>query len=212
MLSRGKGFIDSLSSPSRRAGNSPILSATVDALERSVNGVAALDITVSIVTVRPEQNDLNRDGEREHVVDCLDVVASRAEERGVTLIVEPLNTAVNTPGYFLASSHEGFDIVDAVDGPNVKLLYDVYHEQITEGNVIRNLTGHLDRIEHDHVADNPGRHELRIDEPDYENVLGALADAGYEGYVGLEFEPTGDPVSVSRVVRNRFEEKVYTLI
>ncbi|WP_224337718.1 hydroxypyruvate isomerase family protein [Haloprofundus halobius] len=169
--------------------------AAVDALERSVDGAAALDVPVSVVTVGAEQEGLDRETQREKVVDCLAAAAPRAEERDVTLVVEPLNTAVDTPGYFLARSEEGFDIVDAVDSPNVKLLYDVYHQQVTEGNVIATLTENVDRIGHVHVADVPGRHKPGTGELHYENILGALAETGYDGYVGCEFAPTGDPAA-----------------
>ena len=117
-------------------------------------------------------------------------------------MVEPLNSAVDHPGYFLTSSYEGYDILEAVDSPNVKLLYDVYHQQITEGNVIQNVTDHIDLIGHVSVADVPGRHEPGTGELNYENVFSALDDAGYEGYVGLEFSPTGDSAEAIKDVRS----------
>ncbi|HLS90345.1 MAG TPA: TIM barrel protein, partial [Limnochordia bacterium] len=80
----------------------------------------------------------------------------------------------------------------AVNSPAVKLLYDVYHQQITEGNLIARITQHIDKIGHIHIADVPGRHEPGTGEINYANVLKAIADAGYQGYVGLEFRLKAD--------------------
>jgi hydroxypyruvate isomerase len=143
---------------------------------------------------------LDRETQYENVVEVLSTVAPDAEEAGVTLALEPLNTAVDHPGYYLTSSAEGFDIVDDVDSPGVRLLYDVYHQQITEGNVIQTVTENVDRIGHVHVADVPGRHEPGTGELNYANVFSALDDAGYDGYVGCEFRPTGDPESAMDAV------------
>jgi hydroxypyruvate isomerase len=134
------------------------------------------------------------------VVRALRDVAPRAERREITVLVEPVNTRVDHPGIYLTSSYEGYEIVEAVDSPNVKLLYDVYHQQITEGNLIANVREHVDQIGHVHVGDVPGRHEPGTGEINYPNVLGALADAGYDGYVGCEFEPTGSPEAAIRSV------------
>jgi len=105
----------------------------------------------------------------------------------------------------LTSSYEGYKIVDAVDSPAVRLLYDVYHQQITEGNLIANVRNHVDLIGGVHVADVPGRHEPGTGEIRYPAVLSALADAGYGGYIGCEFEPTGDPEDAIRDVRAMIE-------
>nr|WP_233340982.1 TIM barrel protein [Haloprofundus sp. MHR1] len=120
-------------------------------------------------------------------------VAEDAEGADVTLVVEPLNTAVDHPGYFLTDTAEGIDIVREVDSPGVKLLYDVYHQQVTEGNVVETITENVDHIGHVHIADVPGRHEPGTGEIRYENVLAAIDDADYDGYVGCEFTPTVDP-------------------
>ena len=95
-----------------------------------------------------------------------------------------------TSGYFLDGSAAGFDLVRAVDSPRIKLLYDIYHMQVMEGNIIQTLTGNLDVIGHVHVADVPGRHEPGTGELNYANIFAALREAGYDKYVGFEFEPT----------------------
>ncbi len=123
-----------------------------------------------------------------------------AEEAGITLLLEPLNTAVDHPGTWLVESGRAFDLVTAVDHPNLGVLFDIYHQQITEGNVTQLLTENLDAIAHVHVADVPGRHEPGTGELAYERILPELLEAGYDGYIGCEFTPVGGPrAAVSNV-------------
>ena len=173
-------------------------------IERSINACESGGCPNLIVTAGPEQNGLDRSVQRDAVVTVLETVASQAEDADVTIVVEPLNTRVDHPGYFLRPSTEAFDIVDVVDSSHVKVLFDVYHQQIAEGDVTRNLTQNLTRIGHVHIADNPGRNEPGTGELNYENILTALVDAGYSGYVGLEFIPESDPEEAVR--------RVFTLI
>ena len=165
----------------------------VETIRESIETASELGVPTLIATTGPDQDGLDRDTQHENVVDVLSRVAPDAEEAGVTLALEPLNTAVDHPGYYLTTSDEGFAIVDEVGSPNVKLLYDVYHQQITEGNVIDTITENVEQIGHVHVADVPGRHEPGTGELNYANVFDAIDDAGYDGYVGCEFSPTGDP-------------------
>ncbi|RKD89253.1 hydroxypyruvate isomerase family protein [Halopiger aswanensis] len=164
----------------------------VETIRESIATAAEYDVPTLIVTTGQDQDGLDRDTQYDNIVDVLSRVAPDAEEADVTLVLEPLNTAVDHPGYFLETSAEGFDIVDDVGSPNVQLLYDVYHQQVTEGNVIQTITDNVDRIGHVHIADVPGRHEPGTGELDYETIIGAIDEAGYDGYVGCEFSPTGD--------------------
>ncbi|WP_224337610.1 hydroxypyruvate isomerase family protein [Haloprofundus halobius] len=166
---------------------------TVDTIRESISTASELGCPSLIVTTGPDQEGVGRQEQRENIVEVLDRVAQDAEDAGVTLVVEPLNTAVDHPGYYLTDTDEGVAIVDEVGSPNVKLLYDVYHQQITEGNLIETITANVEQIGHIHVADVPGRHEPETGEINYGNVLAAIDDAGYEGYVGCEFTPTGNP-------------------
>lgn len=169
-------------------------------IERSLEAAATLGCSTLIVTVGPEQPDLDRRTQHEAIVDALRAVAPTAERLDVTIVVEPLNVAVDHPGYFLTTSSEGVEIVERVDSSNVKLLFDVYHQQITEGNVIQTLSECIDSVGHVHIADVPGRHEPGTGELNYGNVLRVLAETGYEGNVSAEFVPTGDPVTAVRSV------------
>ncbi|MDQ0058974.1 hydroxypyruvate isomerase [Paenibacillus harenae] len=121
------------------------------------------------------------------------LAAPIAEEAGITLLLEPLNTAVDHPGYLLTSSSEAFNLIELVNSDHVKVLFDIYHQQITEGNLIRSMLGNLQSIGHLHAAGCPGRHELQFGEIHYANVIQALRSAGYSNYFGLEFFPSAQP-------------------
>ena len=154
-----------------------------------------------MVTVGPERDDLPPGAEHRAGVNALRDAAPAAEAAGIDLVVEPLNNPVDHPGYYLDSSYEAYEIVDAVDSPAVSVLFDVYHQQITEGNVIQNLTEHVEFVGYVHVADVPGRHEPGTGELNYARVFEALDDAGYDGYVGLEYSPSTDAAeAVERVL------------
>lgn len=165
----------------------------VETIRESIETAEALEIPTLIATTGPDQDGLDRTTQHEAIVTALSRVAGDAESAGVTIVLEPLNTAVDHPEYYLETAAEGFEIVDAVDSPNVQLLYDVYHQQVTEGNVIQTITENIDRIGHFHVADVPGRHEPGTGELNYETIIEAIDATEYDGYVGCEFSPVGDP-------------------
>ena len=120
-------------------------------------------------------------------------IAPLAEERGVTVVIEMLNSLVDHPDHFADHTAIGAAIVEAVGSPRVRLLYDVYHMQVMEGNVIATLRRHQRWIAHVHTAGVPGRHELDgRQELQYPAVAAALAAAGYDGWVAHEFVPTRD--------------------
>jgi hydroxypyruvate isomerase len=169
-------------------------------LRRAVTVAADADSTFLNVIPGRRRDRLDPAVQHNAIVRSLREVAGDAERAGVTLLVEPVNTRVDHPGIYLTSSYEGYEIVEAVDSPNVRLLYDVYHQQITEGNLVANLRCHVDEIGHVHVGDVPGRHEPGTGEINYPNVFEALAEAGYDGYVGCEFVPTGSPEAGIRAV------------
>ncbi len=140
--------------------------------------------------VRFQFPELSEQTKYDSVVTGLKAVAPLAEQAGVTLLLEPLNTYVDHTGFYLCHSAMGFDLVREVASPRLKLLFDIYHMQVMEGNIIHSLTNNLDAIGLIHVADVPGRHEPGTGELNYANIFRALREAGYEGFVGFEFEPT----------------------
>ncbi len=180
----------------------------VEGVKQSIAAAKQLGCTRVIATVGQERKDISRDEQHKNIVTACKAGAPVLEDAGITLCLEPLNVLVNHKGYYLASSKEAFDIVDEVGSPNVKILFDIYHQQITEGNVIRNATQNIQKIGHFHVADVPGRHEPGTGEINYFNVFRAIAKAGYNGYLGLEMWPEGDDMAAVRATKNLFDEAV----
>ena len=122
----------------------------------------------------------------------------------LTAIVEPLNSLVNHKGFFLTTCVEGAKLIRQVDNPHVRLLFDIYHEQVQEGNVIRTLTEAADIVAVFHVADNPGRNDPGTGEMNYTNIYKAIQKTGYAGYVAMEYLPLGEPVESLTKALNDF--------
>ncbi|MDR1252728.1 MAG: TIM barrel protein [Treponema sp.] len=131
----------------------------------------------------------------------LKAAATILKGTGVTLLLEPLNRKINHPDAYLESSDEGFELVREADSENVKLLFDIYHQQISEGDVIRRMTANAGLIGHVHCAGNPGRHELDTGELDYPRIFKALKEAGYNGCLGIEYFPAEEPEAGLRRLR-----------
>lgn len=159
-------------------------------IKRSLELGRTIGVDTLVVTVGPERDDLLPGTEHRAIVNVLRDAAPAAEAANIDLVIEPLNNPVDHAGYYLDSSYEAYGIVDAVNSPAVSVLFDIYHQQITEGNVIQNLTEHSEFVGYVHVADVPGRHEPGTGELNYERIFEALDDAGYDGYVGLEYAPS----------------------
>jgi hydroxypyruvate isomerase len=129
---------------------------------------------------------------RRRVLRKLKAMAAVAQEEGATLCLEPLNVHDDHPGYWLTTMAQAADLVEEVDRPSLKILYDIYHQQITEGSILANLRKYAPLIGHIHVAGTPGRGNLVGGDLDYRTIFAAIDDVGYSGYVGLEFRPTGN--------------------
>ena len=132
---------------------------------------------------------LTREQMRSNLEKAYARAAEIASANDFTLLLEPLNTHVNHPGYYLDSSSEGAEIVRAIGSPNFRLLFDIYHMQIMEGNIIANIERDIDIIAHFHAAGVPGRHELMNGELDYRQIVGRIDALGYTGAFGLEYSP-----------------------
>lgn len=135
-----------------------------------------------------------REEQHASIVEGLRAGAPILEEYGITCMIEPLNTLVNHKGYYLWSAVEAFEIVKEVNSPCVKVIFDIYHQQVMEGNIIPNIIGNLDLIAHLHGAGHPGRNEMQFGESDYRVILAAVDKAGYTGAIGLEYHPILDPI------------------
>jgi len=174
----------------------------ISGLKDSLEAAHKLECPTLLVTVGNEIKGVPRKRQHESIVKCLEEAAGLAEEADVTLVLEPLNILVDHKGYYLYSSLEGFEIVREVNSPHVKLLYDIYHQQIMEGNLIDTITKNIDFIGHFHAADVPGRHEPGTGEINCVNVFRSIENTRYNGYVGLEFKPLRSSKEALRRVMN----------
>lgn len=147
----------------------------------------------TIISQTGAELPIDRAKQHKSLVDGLKECVPYLEESGITLVVEPLNLRVDHAGYYLSSSDEAADIMKEVGSPNVKMLFDIYHQQITEGDLIRRIKEYIPYIGHFHAAGNPGRHELYNSEIDYKKIFAAIKETRYEGYVGLEYFPEDAP-------------------
>jgi len=172
-----------------RPENAPLLAEIV---ADTVEAMRPIGVKTFLVTTGNELDGVCRDAQHASIVTCLRAAAPVAEKAGVTLALEPLNTLVDHKGYFLSRSDEGFAILREVNSPNVKLLFDIYHQQITEGNLIQNITRDIGLIAHFHLADVPGRHQPGTGEINYNSVFHAIEGTGYGAYVGCEYRRTKD--------------------
>ncbi len=161
-------------------------------LEESAKAATLMGVKKLITQVGPDTG-AEREYQHQAIVETLTLAKPILETYGVTVMIEPLNVLVDHPGYYLIHSSEAFQIVREVNHPLVKVVYDIYHQQISEGNIIPNLTRNLDCIAHLHAAGHPGRHELQSGESDYRVILSAAEKAGYRGACGLEYNPTLPP-------------------
>lgn len=127
----------------------------------------------------------------ESMVESLRALAGRAETASVTLLLEPLNTALDHRGCFLNTSALGFEIVRRVNSPQVKLLYDIYHMSMMGEDVLTEIDKNLEWVGYFHVADSPGRHQPGTGKINYLAVNTLLKRAKYEGFIGMEFSALG---------------------
>lgn len=161
----------------------------LEGLEKSCK--AALKVGADrLITQVGQDTGIERPYQHEAIVKTLRLARPILEEYGITVMIEPLNTYVNHPGYYLTSSKEAFGIVREAESPFVKVVYDIYHQQIMEGNIIPSITENLDCIAHLHAAGHPGRIEPWLGESDYGVIFDAVTKSGYNGFCGLEYHPT----------------------
>jgi hydroxypyruvate isomerase len=153
----------------------------------------------NVITFFGNRRGMSDEEATANCVEGLNRVKRIAEDHGVTICVELLNSKVNHKDYQGDRTAFGANIVRAVGSPRVKLLYDIYHMQIMEGDVIRTIRANRDLIGHFHTGGVPGRHELDdTQEINWRAVCLAIADTGFTGYLAHEFEPTRDPLTSLR--------------
>jgi hydroxypyruvate isomerase len=153
----------------------------------------------NVITFFGDRRGMSDEKAIANCVEGLNRVKRIAEDHGVTICVELLNSKVNHKDYQGDHTAFGAAVIKAVGSPRVKLLFDIYHMQIMEGDVIQTIRANKDLIAHYHTGGVPGRHELDdTQEINWRAVCGAIADTGFAGYVAHEFQPTRDPLTSLR--------------
>jgi hydroxypyruvate isomerase len=169
---------------------------------RSAVAVAGkLGVKKICVVAGEETKGHSRDEQTQAVITALKAGAKIVEPAGVTIILEPLNVLVDHPRQLLVHSAEAANVLRAVGSPNVKMLFDIYHQQISEGNLTGNIRRYRDLIGYFQLADHPGRHEPTTGEINYPFVLRTIHDIGYRDPIGMEMSPRTDPMTAFKAVR-----------
>ncbi len=150
----------------------------------------------NVITFSGNRAGMADDVGKENCIAGLRRAAKIAEDRGVTVLLELLNSKVDHKDYMCDHTAWGVDVIKGVDSPRVKLLYDIYHMQIMEGDIIRTIRQNIQYIGHFHTGGVPGRHELDdTQELNWRTVATAIADLGFQGFIAHEFVPTRDPMT-----------------
>jgi hydroxypyruvate isomerase len=149
----------------------------------------------NVIVLAGDRQGLTDEQGMENCVAFLNKIKGLAEEKKVTLCMELLNSKVNHPGYMCDKTAWGVEMCKRVNSERVKLLYDIYHMQIMEGDIIRTIKANLPYIGHFHTAGNPGRNEFdETQELYYPAICKVIADLGYQGYLAHEYTPTKEPL------------------
>lgn len=149
----------------------------------------------NVITMAGDRKGISDEQGMDNCHTVLKEAVKIAEDYGVTICMELLNSKVNHPGYMCDKSGWGFELCRRVNSPRFKMLYDIYHMQIMEGDLIATIRRNVQHIGHFHTAGVPGRHELdENQEIYYPAVMRAIVESGYTGYVAHEYTPTRDPM------------------
>jgi len=166
----------------------------LEALDKGIDLAAEAEVP-NIVCLSGNRAGMSDEEGLENCVMALRQIAPHAEKKGVTLCLELLNSKVDHKDYMADHTAWGLAVVKKVGSPRVKLLYDIYHMQIMEGDVIRTIRDSIGSIAHFHTAGVPGRHEIDgRQELNYPAICRAIVEAGFTGFLAQEFTPTGDPL------------------
>ena len=169
-------------------------------LNTFVGTAQKLECPAIIVLSGNRVENLPKQAHHDACVEALKRAADVAAKHNLILLLENIDQEEN-PKYYLTSVGEGFEIVRKVGNPHVKFLYDFYHEQISEGNLIKKLKENIDLVGLVHIADVPGRHQPGTGEINYASIYRVLAELKYSGYAAMEFIPEGDPLAALRSAR-----------
>jgi hydroxypyruvate isomerase len=193
--------VDAMAGLTRGVADPAGRDAFLNELSHLIPTAHKLDCPAIIVLSGDRIEGQSREAQRKACIDTLKRAGDAAGRHNITLLLENIDPEEN-PKYFLTSVAEGFQVVRDVKHPKVQFLYDFYHEQIAEGNLIAKLEKNIEHVGLVHVADVPGRHEPGTGEINYPNIFRKLADLKYGRYVAMEFQPSGDPVTSLRSARD----------
>jgi hydroxypyruvate isomerase len=171
--------------PNLASGNKEKRTEFLNQIKDSID--VAKRINAKWMTVVPGHLDLklNMGYQTSNVVESLKMASGILEPHGITMVLEPLNFR-NHPGLFLSESPQAYEICKAVNSPSCKILFDIYHQQIQEGNLIPNIEACWDEIAYFQIGDNPGRNEPNTGEINYKNIFKYIHQRGYNGILGME--------------------------
>jgi hydroxypyruvate isomerase len=169
--------------------------STIEPKTREAIKAAAAAGAPNVILLAGDRKGLTDEEGLANCVLFLNNIKALAEDQGVTLCTELLNSKVNHPGYMCDHTAWGVEMCKRVNSPRVKLLYDIYHMQIMEGDIIRTVKQNIQYLGHFHTAGNPGRHQFDdTQEMNYKGICAGIADLGYQGCLSHEYTPTKDPL------------------
>ena len=171
--------------PNLASGNQELRDEFLKQIKESV--IVAKRVNAKWMTVVPGHVDLSQNMAYQtvHVIESLKQASAILEPHGLTMVLEPLNFR-NHPGLFLSESPQAYEVCKAVDSPSCKILFDIYHQQIQEGNLLPNIETCWDEIAYFQIGDNPGRKEPTTGEINYKNIFKYIHSKGYKGILGME--------------------------
>jgi hydroxypyruvate isomerase len=172
-----------------------------DPLEKSLRAAideAAANAVPNIITFSGNRKGLDDRAGADHCALFLNKIKAQAEDKRVTICMELLNSTVNHKDYMFDHLAWGVDVLQRVNSPRVKILFDIYHAQIMDGDIVRNIRDNFQWLGHFHTGGNPGRHEIdETQELNYRLVARTIADLGFEGFISHEYSPAPgrDPIA-----------------
>jgi len=174
------------------------------------NVEVAKRVNAKWVTVVPGHLDLRLDMgyQTANVVESLKQASAILEPHGITMVLEPLNRR-DHPGLFLTESAQAYAICKSVNSPSCKILYDIYHQQIQEGNLIPNIEASWDEIAYFQIGDNPGRKEPTTGEINYKNIFKMIHDKGFKGVLGMEHGNFHEGLEGEKKVIAAYKRKIH---
>lgn len=196
------GLRRSLTDPAQRDAFLAEVKAILPAMDK-------LECPALIVLTGNKVGGMSHEAQHASCVEGLKRAADIVEPKGYKILLENIDPEEN-PRYFLTSVSEGFDVIREVDHSHVRFLYDFFHDQISEGNLIEKLQKNIALVDLVHIADVPGRHEPGTGEINYTNIYRKLAELHYDRYMAMEFLPTGDEVNSLRAAREAAEAAART--